>query len=253
MEIQVERQLDAAFLNEIANDPDVRPWIAPGREALDLTPQVKNRNNVLLAGEYGCCMFLKMLPGVYEVHTQVRKEGRGAWTNALASECVRQMFLRSDAYEIMTRVPHGHLAAKTAAISVGMRYDFMREKECFFRDRMVDVHIYSFRMQDWMPMAPASVVDLGRRFHDRLHEEANRLGVKDPSHDDDENHNLFVGCAIEMIQAGFPVKAVATYNRWAIVSRHEPVVLVSVSPTVVKIDHGLYVTFGHDDIKVSLP
>jgi hypothetical protein len=78
MEVQVERHLHAGFLNEIANDPHVRPWIAPGKEPLDLTFQVENRNNVLLSGEHGCCIFLKMLPGVYEVHTQVRREGEAS-------------------------------------------------------------------------------------------------------------------------------------------------------------------------------
>lgn len=253
MEIAVERHTDAGFLNEIANDPHVRPWIAPGREPLDLSFQVENKKNVLLAGEHGCCMFLYMIPGVYEVHTQVKRVGRGEWTNALAAECVRQMFLRTDCYEIMTRVPHGHLGAKTAAIAVGMRYDFTREKECFFRGQLTDAHIYSFRLQDWLPTAPASVSDKGRRFHDRLHAEAERLGVQDPAHADDENHNLFVGAAVEMVRSGLPVKAVLTYNRWALASRHEPIALVSTNPVVVKIDHGLYVTFEHDDIKVSLP
>src|ERR1700692_4417970 len=50
----VKMRLHAGFLNEIANDPHVRPWIAPGKEALDLSFQVANKNNVLLAGELGC-------------------------------------------------------------------------------------------------------------------------------------------------------------------------------------------------------
>lgn len=252
-EVQVERHLKADVLNEIANDPHVRPWVAPGKEPLDLSFQVENRNNILLVGEHGCCLFLRMMPGVYEVHTQVRREGRGEWTNALTAACAHQMFLRSDAYEIMTRVPSGHLAAKAAAVSAGMRYDFTREKECNFRGKLIDAHIYSFRIQDWLPMAPPSVSDKGRRFHDRLHEEAERLGIEDPAHADDENHNLYVGAAVEMVLAGMPVKAMLTYNRWAIASRHEPITLVSLNPVVAKIDHGLYVTFEGDDIKVSLP
>jgi hypothetical protein len=253
MQVHVERHLTADFLNEVANDPSVRPWVAPGREPLDLAFQVANPNNILLAGEHGCCLFLRTIPGIYEVHTQVRKEGRGEWTNALTAECARLMFLRTDAYEIMTRVPHGHLAAKTAAISAGMRYEFTREKECLFRGNMIDIHIYSFRIQDWLPTAPASVYDTGRRFHDQLHAEAERLGVTDPAHADDENHNLYVGAAVELVRAGYPVKAAALYNRWAIASRHEPITLLSVSPVVAKIDHGLYVTFEDQDIKVSLP
>jgi hypothetical protein len=253
MEVRVERHLHAGFLNEIANDPHVRPWIAPGKEALDLSFQVANKNNVLLAGELGCCMFLKMMPGVYEVHTQVRKEGRGEWTNALTAACAHKMFLQTDAYEIMTRVPAGHIAAKAAAVSAGMRYDFTREKECLFRGTMIDVHIYSFRIQDWLPNAPVSVSDAGRTFHDRLHEEAERLGVKDPAHADDDNHDLYVGAAVEMVRHGQPIKAVLTYNRWAIASRHEPITLVSLDPVTVKIDHGMFVTLQHGDIRVTLP
>ena len=162
-------------------------------------------------------------------------------------------FLRTDAYEVLTRVPHGHIAAKAAAQNVGMRHDFTREKECYFRGRMIDVHIYSFRLQDWLSSNPDGLVDVGRSFHDRLHQEAERLGVNDPAHSDDENHNLYVGAAVSMVDAGLPVKAVLTYNRWAIVSRHAPITLVSLNPTVAKIDHGLYVTFDHGDIKVSLP
>lgn len=253
MEVRVERHLTADALNAVVNDPHVRPWVAPGRDPLDLTFQVENKSNVLLVGEHGCCMFLKMMPGVYEVHTQVRKEGRGEWTNALAVACVHKMFLQTDAYEIMTRVPHGHIGAKAAAIGVGMRHDFTREKECRFRGELVDVHIYSFRIQDWLPHAPDTVTATGRRFHNRLHVEAERLGVPDEPHADDENHNLFVGAAVELVYAGFPLKAAMVYNRWAIASRHEPITLVSTDPVVARIDHGLYVTFEADDIRVSLP
>lgn len=254
MEVQVERHLHAGFLNEIANDPHVRPWIAPGEQTLDLAFQIENKNNVLLAGVHGCCMFLKMLPGVYEVHTQVRKEGRGAWTNAFTKACASWMFINTDAYEIMTRVPAGHAGAKVATMAAGGRYDFTREKECFFRGQMIDVHIYSYRLQDWLALKPDGLIGIGRKFHDRLHEEADRLGVQDSAHDDDENHNLYVGAAVAMVRAGFPVKGLLTYNRWALVSRHAPIVPISVQvPVVAKIDHGMYVTFENDDIKVTLP
>lgn len=249
----IERHRTAEALNEIVNDPHVRPWVAPGNQPLDLSFQVANENNVCLVGEHGCCVFLKAMPGVYEVHTQVKKEGRGAWTNELTRACAHWMFLKTDAYEIMTRVPQGHIAAKAAAQNAGMKFDFTREKECLFRGHMIDVSIYSFRIQDWLASCPDGLTDVGRKFHDRLHQEAERLGVQDPAHDDDENHNLYVGAAVQMVRAGLPVKAALTYNRWAISSRHEPITLVSLSPVVAKIDHGMYVTFEADDIKVSLP
>jgi hypothetical protein len=183
----------------------------------------------------------------------MRREPDSDSQSSKGAACAHKMFLQTDAYEIMTRVPAGHIAAKAAAVSAGMRYDFTREKECRFRNTLVDVDIYSFRIQDWLPNAPVSVSDAGRAFHDRLHEEAERLGVKDPAHADDDNHDLYVGAAVEMVRHGQPIKAVLTYNRWAIASRHEPITLVSLDPVTVKIDHGMFVTLQHGDIRVTLP
>lgn len=252
--VLIERHLTAEALNNIVNDPHVRPFVAPGNQPLDLTSQLANTNNVALVGEFGACVFLKLLPGVYEVHTQVRKEGRGAWTNEMTKACTAWMFINTDAYEILTRVPKGHVGAKVATINAGGRFDFTREKECLFRGNLIDVHVYSFRIQDWLNTQPEGLVEAGRKFHDLLHAEADRLGVTDPAHADDDNHNLYVGAAVAMVRAGRPIKGLLTYNRWALISRHVPIIPISMEkPVVAKIDHGLYVTFEDDGIRVSLP
>jgi len=77
--VRVERQLTAERINALVNDPHIRSWVAPGNEALDLTAQIERQGNVLLMGEHGGCMFLKLLPGVYEVHTVVDCGHRGKW------------------------------------------------------------------------------------------------------------------------------------------------------------------------------
>src|SRR6266481_7406635 len=113
--IPIERHFSAERINEVINDSSVRPWVANGSEVLDVAKHVGNRSHVLLMGEHGGCMFFKFLPGVYEVHTQVERAGRGEWTNALTAACARWMFTRTDCYEILTRVPHGHEPARAAA------------------------------------------------------------------------------------------------------------------------------------------
>lgn len=250
--IQLERHTSAERINAVINHPAVRPWIAPGKETLDVTATVSNPDNVLLMGEHGGCMFYKIMPGIFEVHTQTLPTGRGQWTNALTETCAYWMFLKTDCYEILTRVPEGHVAAKTAALSRGMKYEFTRPKECLFRDKMVDVDIYSFRIQDWIGAAD-DLIEVGRAFHDKLNAEALRLGVKTEHHEDDENHNRYVGAAVTMARNGRAVKGVLFYNRWAVVSRHERIALVSRDPVVVKIDHGMFVTIKENDIEVSLP
>lgn len=250
----ITRETSSDRINAILNHPQVRPWVANGQDALDLTEAVSNPGNFLLMGEFGGVMFLKIQYGIYEAHTQVLPDGRGKWTRQLTEACVRYMFTRTDAYEIVTRVPAGHIAAKAAAEAQGMRHEFTRPNGTVFRDRVVDCHVYSFRVQDWVPNAPG-VEQTGVWLHERMAAEAARLHIDAPTHDEDANHNRYAGAAIEMAFGGQPVKAVATYNRWVTLARHtrdgklQHVQLVSVDPLVVRFDLGL-MRFHADDIEV---
>lgn len=235
----IERHKTAGRINEILNDPAVRPWVADAAEGvLDITAAVANSDNVLLMGEHGGCMFLKIMPGVYETHTQVLPAGRGEWVSEMTRSCAHFMFTRTDAYELLTRVPQFHRAAKAATVRSGGRYEFTRPAECRFRGRIQDVDIYGMRVQDWLVDAPG-LIERGRWFHAQLHAEAKRLGITEPPHEDDENHNRYVGAAIEMAFGGQIAKAVTIYNRWALVSRHATISMISADPPTIKMDIGL--------------
>jgi len=248
----IQRQTDAAFINQVLNHPKVRPYVASANEGvIDITPAVENKLNVLLMGEFGGCMFFWVQPGMYEVHTQVLPEGRGKWTKAMTAACVHHMFTRTDCFDIITRVPDGHIAAKAAAIQQGMTHEFTRPAECKWLGEIVDAHIYSFRIQDWARTAPY-LVEIGEMLHQRMHEEAKRLGITATPHANDENHNRYLGVAYEMAANGHPMKALQWYNRWAIVSRHKPISLVALEPPTFAFDIGL-MKLINGDIEVSLP
>jgi hypothetical protein len=72
-----------------------------------------------------------------------------------------------------------------------------------------------------------------------MHEEAERLGIVETPHDDDENHNRYVGATLEMVYGGQYAKAVAFYNRWALISRHPTIALVSSDPPAIRFDIGI--------------
>lgn len=249
--LAITRETNAARINAVLNDPYVRPFVADEAGVLDVSKQVANERNVLLMGEHGGCLFFWLQPGVYEVHTQVTRAGRGEWTRRLTESCAWWMFTQTDAFEIVTRVPEGHIGARAAALAQGMRYEFTRPNECRFRGKLVDIHLHSFRIQDWIGFAPW-LEERGAWFHDRLHAEAARHGITAPPHDDDPNHNRYVGAAFEMALAGFPTKAVLWYNRWALMSRHEQIQLLSRTPLVVKFDIGL-LKIQDGDIEVLSP
>jgi len=236
----IERHFDAAAINYVLNDPYVRPDVAlPDDGVLDMTSAVADHKNVLLMGEHGGCMFFYMQHGIYEVHTQVLKSGRGPWVAKFVKQCADWMFTRTSAYEITTRVPFEHAAARALAVHAGMMYDFLRPEGCVWRGELQAVEVYSFRLQDWAKHCE-TFDEAGAQFHDFLHGEAVKLGIKDPPHADDPNHNRYVGQAIEMAKHGQAVKAAAWYNRWTAVARHRPIALLQAEyPVLIKFDIGV--------------
>lgn len=248
----IERHTTADRINEIVNDPAVRPWIANSdKGVIDLSDMVADCRNYVLMGEHGGIAFFFVQDGVYECHTQVLPRARGKWTRELTEACARYMFTQTDAYEIITRIPAGHIAATAAAEAQGMRHEFTRPNGVVFRDRIVDCHIHSFRLQDWVPRA-AHVAETGQWFHDRLEAEAQRLGIKEPTHEPDENHNRYVGASLEMAFGGQYAKGIGFYNRWVTASRQmrngklQHIHLVSVDPLIVRFDIGLLRIHAND-------
>jgi hypothetical protein len=240
---------DIDTINRFANHPDIRPHIARESDGvLDLTPQISNGMNVPLFGAHGGLLFLYLDPGTYEVHSLAVKEGRGAWFNAASEAAAHWMYTATDAVDIVTRVPYGNVAARAAAKRMGMRYDFTRPKGTIFHERLVDFDVYTETLADWIATAPG-LAEIGQWFHDRLDEEAKRLGIEDEPHAPDDAHNRYVGAAALMARNGLTVKAVRTYNRWAKVCRHNVIDLVSVNPPAVRSDIGT-ITFRGDDIEV---
>lgn len=218
----VDRELDAARINAVLNHPAVRPWVAGAEDGvLDATGALRRDSTYLLMGEFGGCMFCALQPGVYEVHTQVLPTGRGDWTRQMTKDAVHWLFTRTDCYEIVTRVPRGHIGAKAATMQVGMKYEFTAEK-CLFRGKSVEMDVYGFRIQDWARDA-VYLGDFGQKFHVFLESEAARLGITEPIHENYEAHNQYLGAGLEMFLSGNTKKAVAFYNRWASVARHRVV------------------------------
>jgi hypothetical protein len=246
----LERHFDAKVLNEIINRPDMRDDVATGQEGyLDCTAQLANKNNVALMGQYGGCVFIKLTPGIYEVHTQVVPEGRGPWALRMTEAAARWMFTRTDCWEIATRVPEGHVAARALTLKRGLKREFTRFGECRWRNKSCDVTIYSYRLQDWVGLDDG-LLAIGRAFHDKLHEAIVQWGVV--PHEDDENHNRYVGATALMAWAGQVQKGLQFYNRWALLARHPVVELKSTNPVRIAIDHDVHVTFWPpQDIEVQ--
>lgn len=237
--VEVLRSFSAKRLNELANHPDIRPTIDdPDKGVLDLTFQADNAHNVFLTSEHGGCLLVKLAPALYSVHTMVRPEGRGPWALSMVKAVEHWMFCNTDALEIITHIPHGHQAARTLSVAAGMDFEFTRPDGGKFRGVMTPMDIYSITVQTWIQKAQG-LVEIGHGIHSYMQSRAKELGIKETPHEDDEDHNRVVGACFEMLVGGQPQKAVALYNRWALIAHHATIELLMLDPPAIRMDVGV--------------
>lgn len=235
----LEVQQDAKRLNEIVNHPDVLPWVrGASKGPLDLTPAFERGNIVCLLGKHGGLAFTHLQPGLWEVHSQILAEGRGAWALDCVRACLMWMFTRTDAAEVITRCPKGNVAARAMAKAAGLRLQWTNPRGWNVGDDVVPAGIWSITVLDWMGSAEG-LAARGRWFHERLDAEFMRLGHADLAHPDDDAHDVYVGAACEMVLGGQLAKAEGLYNRFAMMGGYMPIQIVSADPVAVNIGNAV--------------
>lgn len=232
---------DHAEYERIANDPAVLPFVAPhGIDRVDLKPFFENTDNVGFL--YNDCGFLVhcLEPGVYEVHSIALPHVRGGYVFSAATMSIRFMFLATEAMELLTRVPHGNVAATALTRKVGFEHEFSRPNGWKTADGAADVEFYAMRYpswvrhQDWLKAS-------GEWFH-------SLTGISE-DHEDDPAHDIYVGAMVETVLGGQPDKAAFLYNRWARFAGYGTVSIVDREPLTFLVDeHLVTVTDGKVEI-----
>lgn len=135
---------DAAFLNEVLNDPSVRPHVSLGIEgALDITPLLAEEGNFFFSTEHGGFLVLDKGDGVYEVHSQFLPAGRGLAALRAAREAMEFMFTRTGCEVLMTYCPDGNRGAVGLSRAAGMA---RRDEVVMFGQRM---DVYAITRKEW--------------------------------------------------------------------------------------------------------
>lgn len=205
------RTMDATFINEVANHPEVRPFLG-GEGPLDFTLFAQTPQNLVIEADGGGWLLQPVWPGVYELHTLFLPIGRGKAFFAQIKEMFRFVFTTTDATEIVTKCPDNNPAARMAATLVGFRERFRRENAW---ESGVGISYMALTIDDWA-LRDTEAIKAGEEFHDVLEAAKVAKGSDRPIHDDDQTHDRFAGAAWLILNAGQPDKAVAFYNRWAI-------------------------------------
>lgn len=229
------RVTDASGVNAILNDPSVRPWVADVAEGeIDVSDRVSNPANATLLGDHGAFFCFKYTMGVYEVHTAIRREGRGEWAREFAEAGARYMFAETDCVELLTRVPQGHVAAKALTEAMGFDFQFETPPECVFKGQKVPARVYSLTLQKWFPRADG-MEESGAEFHAWLNK---RVGDGAP-HEPDPAHSRIVGVTMAMILGGQVRKGVVFYNTRSFAARHATITLLNETPPMIRFDAGV--------------
>jgi len=240
---RIGRERHAKRLNHVVNDPSVLPFVKGDiHPPIDLSPAVANPDNVLLMGQYGGVFYEMLQPGIYEAHTQVLPEGRGEWTALMVRATLHWMFCRTDALEIVTKIPKGNYPARILTKSMGLTHAFTIPEGFHYKGRQVPVDVYAERVQDWFATAPG-LEERGRWLAD----------ITGGTFANTASGFRYLGMAGEMLLGRQPEKALAFYNRWAALARRPPLALCSVNPLAVEIEGSIVVVRGGGDIYMAVP
>ena len=135
----IRRTFDPAFLNQVVNHADVRPWLGQDRASpISMDALIANFENIALVNEWGGFVFAKLGPGIYEVHTQFLPAGRGERAVTAARQAARYMFKEAKAEVLLTDVPEDNSGALRLALATGFEQ---------LRDRFDDSGILSGKEQ----------------------------------------------------------------------------------------------------------
>jgi hypothetical protein len=245
MQVDIQRHTEAAHLNSILNHPEVHASVAYDDKPLDLTPVMESPNVIALYGEHGGQVYHRLQPGLFEAHSAFKPEGRGEWALAATNATLKWIFTRTEAVEIVTRVPAGNVAAKALAKSIGGVHDCTLPHGWVKDGAPIPADVFSLTIQGWMKSAP-TLAERGKWFHARLDAEFDRLGISEPPHDDCIVHDRYVGAACEMMFGGQPDKACVFYNRVGALAGWHPIAVANYDPLVVNIGSAILVMCGDD-------
>ena len=216
---------DVEWMNSVLNHPAVRPYIgSPEKGALDIRKSVGDPNVYLVAGEHAFEIAVRLMTGVFEVHSNCLPSGRGEWMVNFLHAAAQWLYCNTEAYEIVTFIPERHLPAKAVAIRGGLMPEFVADQPYEHRGRAGSATVHSCRIQDWAAKAP-EMVEIGR---------AHSIHWKHLS----EGRLRYTGVLYRMMLGGQTKKGVNLYNRWVLASHLPRTELAEmVSETQVRLAH----------------
>lgn len=246
VETPVRRTMDATFLNTVANDPSVRPWLG-GDGPLELSAQINNPLNLAGVSAEGGFVAQSLGDCRYEVHSLFLPVKKTGAVKAMRA-ALDYIFSASDAMELITKVPDDNTSARGLAILAGFRSLFSAQMPWSAGVRkLIDVRV--IELDEWALRSQAALESgqwLHRQFADVL---TARGSVLPPHSAKDDVHDRMAGAAMLMIRTGNIAKGVLFYNRWAALAGYPLIKWLRDHPTILDLE-GMIVEISGDRIEV---
>ncbi len=237
-DLTVRRTMDTAYVNALANDPDVRPTLG-GAGPLDCVSIVEDPAQVAFRGVAGGAILCQAIgAGRYDAHTLFRPDERGVAAFAAMRDATDYMFARTDCTDVRTLVPEMHPGARVAARRTG----FLELFACqipWTHDTRIPAVCYSLTLDRWALVISTRTPTIGAWFHAELEARKRRLTAHPPAHPPDPTHDRAVGAACLMIHGGQVAKGVAFYNTWAACARYAPITVLRTHPIILDIQDAI--------------
>lgn len=218
------RTMDHRFLEALANDPEVRPWLGGNpNESIQLEDMISRPGNYAFVNTEGGFVVHLLAPGLYECHTIFRPGTTGRPLLHLLWEAQEYMFIETDCEDICTKVLDGNTGADRLAKLAHFVEKFSRNGVSY-RNLSLDL---------WADACSTRLRAEGASFHERIGAAKAAAGVVEPQHEEDPLHDQYVGLASLMVKAGNVTKGVDQYNRWAVMAGYAPSAIIWGQPVVI--------------------
>ena len=179
-----------------------------------------------------------------EIHTAFALGAGGNNAVRESRALLRYLFIETNTYEVVTRVPGNNGAAFHLATMMGFRTLFARKGVWQKHGVLYPMEYMQLTVDDWI--LTGACRNIGETFHAQAQRDLPYL----PHHAADPAHDCYVGAALDMSMAGSVDKAILFYNRYARLAGYATVIEQSRNPLRLKAGNMLITVTGRK-IEVS--
>ena len=144
----LSRTFDANYLDELLNDPEIRPFAGDeGDHYISLSEAIIDKNNIFLECDGGGFIYYSLGKRVYEVHCFFLNDSRGKYAYEAGQHSLGLMFQQYNAKKIVAHIPIENKRTQFYAIKSGFKFE--RNGKYSLNNKEYKTRNYSINKKEW--------------------------------------------------------------------------------------------------------